>query len=34
VFAELAAMSTPATVPTGRRERLWDAAMDRASRLL
>ena len=34
VFAELAAMSTPATVPTGRRERLWNAAMDRASRFL
>jgi cardiolipin synthase len=34
VFDELVAMSTPASVPTGRRERAWNAAMDRVSRLL
>jgi cardiolipin synthase len=34
VFDELVAMSTPATIPTGRRERTWNAAMDRISRLL
>ena len=34
VFDELAAMSVPATVPTGLRERLLDASMDRVSRLL
>lgn len=34
VFDELVAMSTPATVPTGRRERAWNATMDRISRLL
>jgi cardiolipin synthase len=34
VFDELVAMSTPATVPTGQRERAWNAAMDRISRLL
>ena len=34
IFDELAAMSTPASAPTGRRERAWDAAMDRVSRLL
>jgi phosphatidylserine/phosphatidylglycerophosphate/cardiolipin synthase-like enzyme len=34
VFDELIAMSSPATVPTGRRERAWNAAMDRVSRLL
>ena len=34
VFDELVAMSTPATAPTDRRERAWNAAMDRISRLL
>ena len=34
VFAELAAMSTRAAASTGRRERAWNAAMDRVSRLL
>jgi len=34
VFDELIAMSTPATIPTGARERAWNAAMDRVSRLL
>jgi cardiolipin synthase len=34
VFDELVAMSTPATIPMGRRERTWNAAMDRISRLL
>lgn len=34
VFDELAAMSTPASVPTDPRERAWNAAMDRISRLL
>ncbi len=34
VFDELVSMSSPATVPTGARERAWNAAMDRVSRLL
>jgi cardiolipin synthase len=34
VFDELVGMSTPATVPTGARERAWNAAMDHASRWL
>jgi cardiolipin synthase A/B len=34
VFDELVAMSSPATVPTRPRERAWNAAMDRISRLL
>jgi cardiolipin synthase A/B len=34
VFDELVAMSIPATVPSGTRERAWNAAMDRVSRLL
>jgi cardiolipin synthase A/B len=34
VFDELAAMSTPATVPVGARERAWNASMARISRLL
>jgi cardiolipin synthase len=34
VFDELVAMSVPASVPTGRRARAWNAAMDRVSRLL
>jgi cardiolipin synthase A/B len=34
VLDPLAAMSTPASVPTGRRTRTWNAAMDRVSRLL
>jgi phosphatidylserine/phosphatidylglycerophosphate/cardiolipin synthase-like enzyme len=34
VFDELVAMSTPAVVATGRRERAWNASMDRISRLL
>jgi cardiolipin synthase A/B len=34
VFDPLVAMSTPATIATGRRERAWNAAMDRVSRLL
>ena len=34
VFDELVAMSVPATVPTGRREKAWNATMDRVSRFL
>jgi cardiolipin synthase len=34
VFDELVAMSTPATVPVGWRERAWNASMARISRLL
>lgn len=34
VFDELISMSTPAAVPTGSRERAWNATMDRISRLL
>jgi cardiolipin synthase len=34
VFDELVAMSTPASVPSGTRERAMNAAMDRISRLL
>ena len=34
VFAELAAMSVPATLVTDRRQRAWNASMDRISRLL
>jgi cardiolipin synthase len=34
IFDELAAMSVPATVPSGRRELAWNAVMDRVSRLL
>lgn len=34
IFDELVAMSTPATIPTGSRERIWNATMDRISRLL
>jgi cardiolipin synthase len=34
ILDELASMSTPAVVPTRRRERIWNAAMNRASRLL
>ena len=34
VFDELVAMSVPATVPTGFREKTWNAAMDRISRFL
>jgi len=34
VFDELVAVSTPAVVPTDPRERIWNAAMDRVSRLL
>jgi cardiolipin synthase len=34
VFDELVRMSTPASVPSGTRERVWNAAMDRVSRLL
>jgi cardiolipin synthase len=34
VFDELASMSTPAAVPTRRRERVWNAAMNRVSRVL
>ena len=34
IFDELAAMSVPATVSTAWRARLWDASMDRISRLL
>jgi cardiolipin synthase len=34
VFDELAGMSTPASVPSGARERAMNAAMDRISRLL
>ena len=34
IFDELAAMSTPATRPSGPRGRAWNAAMDRVSRFL
>jgi cardiolipin synthase len=34
VFEELAAMSSPAAVPSGRRTRAWNATMDRISRFL
>jgi cardiolipin synthase len=34
IFAPLVAMSVPATAPTGMRERAWNAAMDRISRVL
>ena len=34
VFDELVAMSIPATIPTGRREKVWNATMDRISRFL
>ena len=34
VFDELVAMSTPATIPGGRREKAWNATMDRISRFL
>jgi cardiolipin synthase len=34
IFDELEAMSTPAVVPTGPRDRAWNAAMDRISRFL
>src|SRR6478736_1281269 len=34
IFDELVAMSTPAVAPTGPRDRAWNAAMDRVSRLL
>ena len=34
VFDELVAMSSPASVPVDPRERAWNAAMDRISRLL
>ncbi len=34
VFDELAGMSVPATVTGGRRERYWNASMNRVSRLL
>jgi len=34
VFDELVAMSTPATIPSGRREKAWNATMDRVSRWL
>ena len=34
VFDELVGMSVPATVPTGRREKAWNATMDRISRFL
>ena len=34
IFDELAAMSTPATRPSGPRDRAWNAAMDRVSRFL
>ncbi len=34
VFTELAAMSTPAVASTRRRDRWWDASMDRVSRWL
>ena len=34
VFDELSAMSTPASVPAGARERAWNATMARLSRLL
>ncbi len=34
IFDELIAMSEPAVAPTGPRDRAWNAAMDRVSRLL
>jgi cardiolipin synthase len=34
IFDELAAMSTPAERPSGVKDRAWNAAMDRVSRLL
>ena len=34
IFAPLVAMSVPATVPTSARERAWNRAMDRVSRVL
>ena len=34
IFAPLVAMSVPATAATGARERAWNAAMDRISRVL
>ena len=34
IFDELSAMSQPAVAPTGPRDRVWNAAMDRVSRLL
>ena len=34
VFDELVSMSTPAVVTGGRRERYWNASMNRVSRLL
>jgi cardiolipin synthase A/B len=34
IFDELTAMSTPAEVPSGRRGRAWNSAMDRVSRFL
>jgi hypothetical protein len=34
IFDELVAMSVPAEIPTGRRERTWNAAMNRISRFL
>jgi phosphatidylserine/phosphatidylglycerophosphate/cardiolipin synthase-like enzyme len=34
IFDELASMSTPATTPTGPRDRAWNAAMFRVSRFL
>jgi cardiolipin synthase len=34
IFDELVAMSTPAVAPTSPRDRAWNAAMDRVSRLL
>ena len=34
VFDELVSMSGPVVVPSGRREKAWNAAMDRISRFL
>ena len=34
IFDELAAMSTPASVTAGSRQRAWNATMDRVSRFL
>lgn len=34
IFEPLAAMSTPATIPTEPRERAWNALMDALSRML
>ena len=34
IFAPLIAMSVPAVAATGSRERAWNAAMDRISRVL